>query len=266
MSGFLAAFPARGPRPDPAFPTTLLAVLVMTGIAPATVIRVDWAGGGDYLTIQEGIDAAAEGDTILIAPGTYTGALNTNLDFGGINRTVMTEAGCVFTHIDCENVYPTRGFHFHSGEDTTSIVEGVTIMNGRADRGGAISCYGYFGTDITRSIMAFSTDGGGIHCQGTPNPDMWHCCIYANTGGDSLCGTYHDNIFEHPLFCDSMTDDYTLHIDSPCLPPNNPFGEQIGALGLRCGTGTSVGKESGVYFVRAGTGDEAARARLVLVR
>ena len=64
----------------------------------ATTIHVP----ADQPTIQAGIDAAADGDTVLVADGTYTGDGNRDIDFGGKSIVLKSENGPVLTVIDCE--------------------------------------------------------------------------------------------------------------------------------------------------------------------
>jgi hypothetical protein len=83
---------------------------------------------GDSLTIQAGIDSAANSDTVLIGDGTYKGIGNKNLDFKGKAIVVMSENGYESSVVDCEN--SGRGFYFHSGEDSLSILKGLKIIHG----------------------------------------------------------------------------------------------------------------------------------------
>ena len=111
----------------------------------------------------------------------------------------------------------------------------MTFYGNEASTGGGLYCgYGACPT-LTRTVIASSVQGGAIYCDGSSSPALVNCCVFGNAGGDSLCGSYHDNIFEDPLFCDAVNADFTLHADSPCLPENNPWGVLIGAHGLGCG-------------------------------
>lgn len=137
----------------------------------ATVLRVP----SEYPTIQAGIDAALEGDTVLVADGVYTGDGNRDLDFGGVNMVVMSENGPEVTIIDCEgdSLDPHRGFYLHTHEDSTSGVYGFTIKNGYAHGkwpqkcGGGIQCWDSSPRIVDNIIMGNSASaGGGIYYRG----------------------------------------------------------------------------------------------------
>lgn len=51
--------------------SAVAALLALAPYAAGGVLVVDLAGGGDYLQIADAIAAAADGDTILVKPGTY---------------------------------------------------------------------------------------------------------------------------------------------------------------------------------------------------
>jgi len=120
---------------------------------------------GDQATIQAGIDAAVNGDTVIVADGIWTGDGNRDLDFLGKNIVVRSANGPENCTIDCQGskADPHRGFHLQSGEGRDAEIQGLTITNGHADMGGAIRFQGAQVTIRGNIIIGnYGANGGGI--------------------------------------------------------------------------------------------------------
>lgn len=100
------------------------------------------APDGPKATIQAAINASLNGDTVQMADGTYIGAGNRDMDFGGRLITLRSENGAEACIIDCQasSADPHRAFSFTSGESSSAVLEGFTIIKGfvTEDNGGAI--------------------------------------------------------------------------------------------------------------------------------
>ena len=169
----------------------VMAVLAGAGSAWAVELHVPTT----YGTIQEAIDAAVAGDVVVVANGTYTGPNNKNLDFGGKAITVRSENGPELTIIDCEN--DGRGFYFHSGEDSNSILGGFTIMNGYVTpshvlpHGGGILCDDSSPIIDNCILRANKTDGGGgggIANMRESNTKILNCIFLQNVAKEGSDG------------------------------------------------------------------------------
>jgi parallel beta-helix repeat protein len=101
---------------------------------------------------------------VLLAPGTYTGVGNRDIDFLGKAITVTSESGQDVTIIDCQGL--GRGFYFHSGEGAGSVLKGVMVTKGYALAGGGIYSTNSSLT-LTNCTFARNTateTGGGMIC------------------------------------------------------------------------------------------------------
>jgi len=148
--------------------------------------------------IQEAIDYAVDGETVIVLAGSYIGDSNCDLDFKGKAITLRSQNGSSDCIIDCQ--YLGRGFKFHSGEGQDSVLNGFTITNAEADRGGGIYCLNGSSPTITnctfRGNSAYgslgrlpSAYGGGICCQSS-KPRITNCTFNGNLAEDHGGGMY----------------------------------------------------------------------------
>lgn len=107
----------------------------ITGVPRTWYVRQD--GTGDMTRIQTGIDSSANGDTVLVAAGTY----NEAIDFKGRAVLLTSEAGPEATILDGRGLGRSI-VTFQSREPREATLRGFTLTRGEGTRqdGGAILC------------------------------------------------------------------------------------------------------------------------------
>lgn len=169
----------------------LAAVLSLLVMSPLHARTIDVYENNDQpsgyslasLSIQEAIDMAYPGDVIVIHPGTYASAANRNLELRGKALTVRSldpdDPNIVAaTIIDCNQIrlgysggrggigggyYSTlprgRGFVLRNGETRSSVISGLTIING----------------------------WGGVYCGNDSSPTISNCVFRGHSSNRGAC-------------------------------------------------------------------------------
>ena len=171
--------------------TLVVSFLAFAGTSFGATILVDVNGGGDYLTIQEGLDAAGTGDVVQVADGTYT----ENIVWPGVDGiTLQSDNGvqnCIIDGGGTGSVI-TMG----SGITADTLIRGFRITGGAANNGGGIHLTGASPTiDICWVMYNLAVlGGGGIYCFNYSSPTISNCWVVGNqagvTGGGILCHFY----------------------------------------------------------------------------
>jgi len=160
--------------------------------------------------IQEGIDAASDGDTVLVLDGMYTGWLNKNLTFDGLAIEVRSANGPEDCIIDCNDW--GRAFLFDSDEGPHSVVDGFTVAHGwveypqSPEDGGAIACLPSASPTIMNCLLTDNVAlrmGGAIWMEGSPT--IIGCTITGNHtfyhGGGICCSSQSRGRGPHVIDC-----------------------------------------------------------------
>jgi len=161
-------------------PVALVAALSV-GRAPALLAGTIHVPA-DHPTIQGAIDAAQDGDLVLVAPGTYF----ENIDFKGKAITVQSSDGPNVTTIDGGGVNSVA--RFTSGETSAAVLDGFRLTNGYGPSsslpydGGGINCHNGSSPTIVNNWIDYNvaeSGGGGIACDAS-SPTIENCRIENN--------------------------------------------------------------------------------------
>jgi len=144
----------------------LVVLLLAAGMSGAATVYITEDGNGDQPTIQAGLDACADGDTVLVAVGTYF----ENLTWPVTQDIVlMSESGPDYTFIDGGDA--GRVITIMETLDRDTKIHGFTIQHGYSvgagflGSGGGILCVD--GASITiegntiSENVTYATSGGG---------------------------------------------------------------------------------------------------------
>jgi predicted outer membrane repeat protein len=176
-------------------------VLLVTGIASARTWYVKPDGTGDVPTISAAVDsAAALGDTVLLADGTFSGDGNREVDCLDKALVITSESGspelCVVLCGCPAGCFERKsGFHLRSTEQGAQRLEAITV----AEACQGVVCYSGSRPEIVNCIFRnnkcmgaeIGPGGAGMDCHGGSHPTIIDCLFEDNSatsGGGLACG------------------------------------------------------------------------------
>lgn len=155
---------------------------------PGCTLRVP----SEYASIQSAINAASEGDRILVAPGTYVGQVN----LSGKGIQLVSESGAEATVLDGQQ---SGTVIVGIGEPKSCLVEGFTIANGHgsgSSRGaGGVDLRDSFATvrncEIVGNTVTPGHYGAGGWYSQYGHPRVESCMFRSNGTTYTTTGLYH---------------------------------------------------------------------------
>ena len=250
-------------------------LVVLLCLHVSTVWAATYYVGSDYVTIQAAIDAAQDGDRVIVPPGIYSECI----DFTGKAITVAggdpQDWDVVCSTVIRGTLVTTRGrgmfssgaegnscVAFVNGETSDSILEGLTLTDGRgtfvsypADDplneicGGGILCVDSSPTIRRCNIVGnqYVTCGAGIALIGDCSATIDHCVIAANEAQQRGGGI---------LIITAAPETAVSHIVNCTIADNAGGWVTDGGYEVDCGTARPMIASTIIY------GDEARSLRI----
>jgi len=255
----------------------VLSILLCSSIALSDIIDVP----GDQPTIQAGIDAVVDSDTVLVQPGTYI----ENINYNGNNITVAslfltTQDTTYISQTIIDGNQDSSVVTFNSGEDSTAVLIGFTIQNGFAmTNGGGIFC------DSSSPVLEYivvknntcsNGRGGGISCTDSSillknSQIIYNNSIYSGAGGlnfqhstdiiKNVLVAHNNAVYGGGVYCGFDIDEFHPSFESVTIANNHADTE---AGGVYCYdsspslVNTIISDNSGNFGIYVnGTGDPA---------
>jgi hypothetical protein len=158
-------------------------VLVSCPLGFARTWHVNPDGTGDVPTIQAAVDSATDGDDLVLADGVYSGPGNRNIVLIGKWIDVHSGSGnpsaCI---IDCQRLGYLFEMKYTPPHSAELILDGVTIRNGRGQKGGAIS--DLIARSLTATNCVFDDDSTAVYFWSSSG--HFTDCVFVNNSGGAV--------------------------------------------------------------------------------
>jgi hypothetical protein len=191
-----------------------------------------------FLEVQDAIEAASNGQVILVRQGTYK-----RINFLGKAITVRSESGPEVTILDGE--WLGTVVTFETNEGPNSILDGFTVTNGLSSGGGGIACNGTSPTILNNIIEgneANQDHGGGVICS-NPGSSPSHATFIGNRIRNNTAAINAGGVYIHfssPTFINNVITGNSapglaggIHIyySSPVITNNTITNNSAGSAG-----------------------------------